>query len=144
MKAREVKRCGLCGASKALSEFHRRGVGRQSWCIGCRKAYDAEYYMRTRDRQLAHKKRYWEEFVEWYRQLKTDRPCADCGRCFHHSAMTWDHLPGSTKVAELSTFLSKHRSRRMVLEEIAKCELVCANCHAVRTWERRRGVAQSG
>ena len=110
----------------------------------CRRASDGAYYSRTRERQLAHRKRYRLEFVEWYRQLKSGRPCADCGGIFHHAAMTWDHLPGVTKVADLSTFLSRHRSRRLVLAEINKCELVCANCHAVRTFDRRRGVAQPG
>jgi hypothetical protein len=48
--------------------------------------------------------------------------------------MQWDHLPGTQKLGDVSTF--KGRSREEVLAEIAKCQLVCANCHAVRTFER--------
>jgi hypothetical protein len=47
--------------------------------------------------------------------------------------MQWDHLPEFEKKAALGT-LVRHGSRRQVLEEIAKCELVCANCHAVRSF----------
>jgi hypothetical protein len=50
--------------------------------------------------------------------------------------MQWDHLPGTEKAAEVSNLLRRLCKRR-VLEEIAKCELVCANCHAVRTVSRR-------
>ena len=64
------------------------------------------------------------------------------GGFFHHAAMTWDHLPGREKVNEVSNL--RRTSRKAVLAEIAKCELVCANCHAVRSFERRRGVAQPG
>ena len=52
---------------------------------------------------------------------------------FHPVAMHWHHLPGVEKTASLGD-LAKRGSRKRVLEEIAKCELLCANCHAVRTF----------
>jgi hypothetical protein len=58
---------------------------------------------------------------------------------FHPVAMHWDHLPGETKEADLA-FLAKRGSRQRVLDEIAKCELVCANCHAVRSFVRRDAI----
>lgn len=80
---------------------------------------------------------------DWYRSLE-ERPCADCGGTFHHSAMHWDHLPGVQKQSEVSFLMARTQSKRRVLDEIAKCELVCANWHAVRSFDRRRGVAQPG
>ncbi len=41
----------------------------------------------------------------------------------------------------MSVLASKH-SRRQVLAEIETCELVCANCHALRTAQRRTAAAQ--
>jgi hypothetical protein len=49
--------------------------------------------------------------------------------------MQWDHLPGVPKLGDISNGLHG-RSRGEILEEIAKCELVCANCHAIRTFQR--------
>lgn len=72
----------------------------------------------------------------WARALKADKPCVDCGGVFHPAAMAWDHLPGAEKVGDIST-LARRSSRERILAEISKCELVCANCHAVRTFERR-------
>jgi hypothetical protein len=80
--------------------------------------------------------------VAWYRALKSSTPCADCGSTFHHAAMSWDHLPGFEKLDDVSSLVSRH-NKALILAEIQKCELVCANCHAVRSFERR-GVAQSG
>lgn len=137
------RRCAKCGEVKSESEFHVSSArGRQAWCKPCRKVYDAEYHKKravVRRRQSVLRRR---AIGEWYRSLK-NAPCVACGRRFHHSAMQWDHLPGTTKRDDLGRLVNGH-GRRAILEEIEKCELVCANCHAVRTFERRRGVAQPG
>ena len=68
------------------------------------------------------------------RELKTDKPCADCGRVFPPEAMEWDHRPGTVKLFEVSMMAG--RTPKLILEEIAKCDLVCANDHAIRTRAR--------
>jgi hypothetical protein len=90
-------------------------------------------------RRQAQNKRRQAEFMAWYINLKAGRPCTDCGLEFHPAAMQWDHLPGHNKKADLA-FLARRGSRERVLEEIAKCELVCANCHAVRSYRRRDSI----
>lgn len=67
--------------------------------------------------------------------LKEGQPCVDCRRTFHPVAMDFDHRDAATKRFDIS-----HGFRygwRTVLEEIEKCDLVCANCHRVRGWNRR-------
>lgn len=49
--------------------------------------------------------------------------------------MQWDHLPGFEKIGELSGSWTG-RTEEEILGEIAKCELVCTNCHAIRTFRR--------
>jgi hypothetical protein len=49
--------------------------------------------------------------------------------------MQWDHLPGALKLGSISTDF-RGSSRQKILDEIAKCELVCANCHTIRTFGR--------
>jgi hypothetical protein len=49
--------------------------------------------------------------------------------------MHWDHLPGYEKIGCISD-LVRSRRRTLVLEELKKCELVCANCHVLRTISR--------
>ena len=63
-----------------------------------------------------------------------NRPCMDCGRRFHPSAMEFDHLPQFKKRFEVGHWAQY--SRKAIHAEIAKCEVVCSNCHRVRTWVR--------
>ena len=133
------KLCGRCGAPKPVEEFHLRGSSRQSWCKPCRRAYDAAYHRSTRDLRLARKRKRIADHVAWMRALK-DKPCTDCRGSFHPAAMTFDHLPGSIKVHDIAT-LVRRGSIGLAKLEIEKCEVVCANCHAIRTFERRRLAA---
>lgn len=72
-------------------------------------------------------------FHAWIGDLKT-APCSDCGRTRPAVAMDFDHRGG--KVADISNMWSWRRER--VQAELAKCDLVCACCHRVRTHERGR------
>jgi hypothetical protein len=132
-----MKRCARCGQTKPLSEFHknrRRRDGVQTYCKRCRAVIDHDRYERLRGTRVPT--RTWERGrAEWLLSLKTGRPCTDCGRLFPPQVLQWDHLPGAPKLGEISTGL-RGRSRDDILDEIAKCELVCTNCHAIRTFQR--------
>lgn len=65
-------------------------------------------------------------------------PCKDCGGTFDPVCMDFDHRPGEVKTANISA--CKTRSVKRLLEEIAKCDLVCANCHRLRTFRARQFV----
>jgi len=68
------------------------------------------------------------EFHAWLRPLKT-QPCRDCGGVFPPEAMDFDHVRGVKNVG-IAQMWSWGRDK--VLAEVAKCDLVCANCHRVR------------
>ena len=139
-----MKRCGKCAVLKPLDEYHASTRdGRQLWCKDCRRTYDREYHFRNRARRLQQVKERRRHLAEWHNRLKSTTPCADCGGIFHPAAVTWDPLPGSQKVADVSALIQGGRTIQ-ARAEMEKCELVCANCHAVRSYERQRGVAQPG
>jgi hypothetical protein len=62
-------------------------------------------------------------------------PCVDCKGSFHQASMQFDHLPGVPKRFTIGERYA-HVGEAELLEEISKCEVVCANCHAVRTFNR--------
>ena len=68
-------------------------------------------------------------------------PCADCGGTFDPVCMDFDHRPGVTKRFNVST-IGRH-SRSTLLAEIAKCDVVCSNCHRLRTYRGRNHIAIS-
>lgn len=57
-------------------------------------------------------------------------PCMDCGGTFDPVCMDFDHRPGEVKLANIGKF--RATSPRL-MAEIAKCDVVCANCHRLRT-----------
>lgn len=81
-------------------------------------------------------KRRKEEIVRFIRKYKTDRGCSVCGYNKSSEALEFDHVKG-VKSFDLGSSKSKSCSIEKVLEEIAKCEIVCANCHRERTTKRR-------
>lgn len=73
------------------------------------------------------------------RAIKSSNPCLDCGGSFHFSAMDFDHVRGE-KRWNVSQMVIKGMSIRAIDHEISKCELVCSNCHRVRTWNRQQNA----
>lgn len=141
-----MRRCAICESWKPESEFHDSRTGQFSYCRACRRAYDRRYYHeRGRVARLERQRARVRAARAWMASLKEGVACADCGQVFPPWVMHWDHLPGFDKVACISELVVSRR-RRITLSELEKCELVCANCHVLRTISRagQRGVAQLG
>lgn len=79
---------------------------------------------------------------EWLRQYKLDHGCADCGYNGHFAALDFDHLPGYRKEVPRSGTGWFHWGWNKILEEVEKCEVVCSNCHRIRSYTR--GQHRSG
>ncbi len=69
------------------------------------------------------------------RKLK-ENPCTDCTLRFPYYVMDWDHRPGETKSFNVSEALYNYGLER-ILAEIKKCDLLCSNCHRIRTHKRQ-------
>lgn len=134
------KFCNKCKLSKPLEQFHRRNKGHQSICKSCRKKLDCEYFQANKEKRRRQAKEKRQELREWYSQLKA-QPCADCGVEYPSYVMDWDHLPSKNKSGYVSDILMALSSKIKILEEIKNCELVCSNCHRIRTYNRQVGVA---
>lgn len=62
-----------------------------------------------------------------------EHPCLDCGES-DPVVLDFDHLPGVEKRFEIARAVNAStRAWPTILKEIAKCEVVCANCHRRRT-----------
>ncbi len=97
-----------------------------------------DWYAKNKNATYQRNKRTRARLQEWYRSLKDHKPCTDCGKTYPHYQMDWDHLPQFEKRAEVIRILRDTSNKNAVLEEIAKCELVCALCHRERTFQRNR------
>lgn len=131
-----MRLCTKCGSEKPSSDFARRTSGGrsgyQSWCRDCHKAYQNGAGKRPK-REYRNKRR---ESLKAEIDLIKSAPCSDCGQTFPTVCMDFDHIRGE-KLGNIATMINNCTSRESIFEEIAKCELVCANCHRLRTHQRR-------
>lgn len=77
--------------------------------------------------------------IDRYINSKKSMPCMDCGYTFPSECMDYDHVRGE-KLFGVSQMSSRSVSMQDVADEIAKCDLVCANCHRIRHKTRVTGV----
>src|ERR1700677_3665160 len=92
---------------------------------------------RQRDKSRAVRRR--ELNAAYHRRLRDyivklrSVPCTDCAGQFHHCVMEFDHARGKRLFC-----ISAIKNRKRLYEEIRKCDVVCANCHKLRTWKRNQ------
>lgn len=86
---------------------------------------------KMRNRGKVHR----EQFKDFLALFK-NTSCLDCGNNFPAYVMDFDHVRGE-KLFTISQGLSLGKSKKEIIAEIAKCDIVCANCHRVRTFLRR-------
>jgi hypothetical protein len=102
-----------------------------------RRATPEEWAPGTSTKIAIHRAR-WRASAAMLNEIR-DVPCADCGRRFLPCAMQFDHRDPATKTYEVTRIIS--RARSVILAEVAKCDIVCANCHRQRTYRRRTAEA---
>jgi hypothetical protein len=131
-----IKYCGHCEQVKAIEDFAKKGPGkRQARCKECNKAYLKELYSSPLEhmRLLESNRRRRKSIQEFLLEQK-DKPCADCGNKYPREAMDFDHLGDKEfTISNMKNVVSRERLEA----EIAKCDVVCSNCHRTRTKERR-------
>lgn len=146
------KKCGNETTRNRLATFTQRDgtQGRRGECWDCRgkyytdnaekmKAYRAEYNKKNKTkRELDQAAR--RQLAKDYVNAAKDVPCADCGNRFPSVAMDFDHVRGS-KVKSIASFVAGAYKLDLIKEEIAKCEVVCACCHRIRTWTKGEHLA---
>lgn len=141
-----MKRCRSCKRMRRRTSFY---VNTWGTCKACRRKEEKErfarrrkegsevrkreYYARHKEKIAARVKARHAEAREWMNELKR-RPCMDCGRVFPPCAMDFDHQPETAKKFVPSRL--KSVSKKLAMEELSKCDVVCACCHRIRTYKR--------
>jgi hypothetical protein len=117
-----------------------------------RTEYNKKRYKRNKEKELRQnkiwrrknrehlrkydKRRNLEKYLE-YKVIeflfKGSEPCADCGKSYPTECMEWDHCHGKRGKYVAQYFQSPYNCQR----EVEKCDLVCGNCHNIRTEKRR-------
>lgn len=131
------KTCSKCRITKSLEEFNFRYKARNirhGYCKDCGKVLTRNHYRQNKQQYLDKNYHSIKSRREFTRQLK-NRPCADCGIGYPYYVMDFDHREGETKRCLVSQ--TDKLSINAIIEETAKCDVVCSNCHRERTHQRR-------
>jgi hypothetical protein len=122
-----MKTCNVCNQEKPLTDFHRKGNRYQSMCKSCRVSYHRAHY-------LANKQKYMDKAAVLTKQLrqevqdvKVSAGCLWCGEK-EPCCLEFHHRDSADKDLEVSRLVSRG-NRAKLFAEIAKCDVLCANCH---------------
>lgn len=134
-----MKKCNACGETKQEDEFYWqiKSQGRRlSICIPCRKARRKAAWAAgiERENNYANKKKNFDRLRDHVWSILKDAQCLDCG-IDNPVVLEFDHVRGE-KFSDITRMISSNYSLDKIKEEIEKCEIVCANCHKIRTSTR--------
>lgn len=129
----QMKRCRACGLNLPADAYGPR----RAKCRDCRRSMDREYARTNagREKHRARQNSRYSKARVLLAELKSS-PCQDCGGSFPPYVMHFDHRDPGQKLLTVSA-LAGAGSISNMLVEIFKCDLVCANCHAIRTFHQR-------
>ena len=125
--------CPKCGAKRDTE---------LAWCSICRaKANSHTTKMRQEHPELLDKQKkilhaHKQKIYDLVRKAK-EQPCHNCGKTYPYYVMDFDHIRGKKNFL-ISHAITNTTSIMNIEKEMAKCDLICANCHRIRTWNKRK------
>ena len=131
----------MCGETKPETDFAFADMAkgtRQRHCRKCQAVYRRAHYLANRDeyvrREVARIKKYRLENRPLMLAYLLEHPCVDCGES-NPVMLDFDHRDPAQKTGYVGV-IAAHKPWRLVLREIEKCDVRCANCHQRRTAEQ--------
>lgn len=130
-----MKHCNKCDRTLPRDQFNRHSKnkdGLQPVCRECGKDYSKAGYQRRNVQDRIRHKAWRTAALNYVHNLKNN-PCMDCGGRFHPVCMDFDHRDPIIKTRNIASMVGRC-SLDTIKTEIAKCDLVCSNCHRLRTY----------
>ena len=128
----KTKTCCICKEDLPTDKFKSNKAkkdGLQAQCAECQAEYRRKHYLKNQDKYrnmiAERKQKYKKEYYEWM----NEQSCKECGNDdmrvleLHHTgdkSYTIAKKVGSRPLSSLK-------------DEIDKCEVLCANCHRIKT-----------
>lgn len=108
----------------------RPKLDHHSYCRSCKQEYDREYWHKNKKKHRKARKERIRKNKVWVYKYFESHPCTDCGES-DPVVLEFDHQ--GDKEHGISTMVGEAYALSTIKKEIAKCEVVCANCHRRRT-----------
>jgi len=136
-----MKQCVTCLEFKDDSDFNWRfkSLGqRHKICRDCQNNHSRNWYKRHKEEHAQRVKdnryRVKQETREYAWDYLSTHPCIECGES-DPTVLEFDHIHGKDK--DIAVLVGQGYSIKAVMKEIAKCQVLCANCHRRKTAKER-------
>jgi hypothetical protein len=129
-----MKICCRCGVEKTEDDFAVRRGSLQPYCKQCNREYLRNHYQKNKQYYLDKARAGQLRTQRMVYEYLSTHPCERCGES-RVPCLQFDHINPAEKQFGISNSWLKYGWTR-VLEEIQKCRVLCANCHAVWTAEQ--------
>lgn len=91
-------------------------------------AYKRKYYLANAEKIKAASKKFSQELAVWFREYKATLSCIKCGES-HPATLDFHHRDPNEKEIGVAQYMRKGWGKNRIMEEVAKCDVLCANCH---------------
>jgi len=124
------RECKICNREYRVVYYkkHRKAIRRKS------KKYRVQHRIKVAHQRIRHFQTRLTKRKLILHSYK-DKPCMDCGVQYPPYIMQFDHRPRTKKLFNIGPKIC-NVSVKALIKEIKKCDLVCANCHFERTYQR--------
>ena len=106
--------------------------------LKCSKSTISHHLNSNTKVNVSKKKRRIEEPADFLTEIQIHKEkfgCVDCNIMYPHYVLEFDHRPEFKKISNVYRVFKKYGADK-AWQEVAKCDVVCSNCHKTRTWER--------
>ena len=135
--------CSTCLIAKETSDFFYRNKNTNKLHAQCKTCYTTKRRETWRDHYHKYGSSYRKRAVERTKGIRNDlrqrmleylqdKTCVVCG-INDVRVLEFDHVNRATKSFSIARALTNTFSWSRILEEIAKCQILCANCHKIKT-----------
>jgi hypothetical protein len=133
-----MKQCCKCKQEKPLTDFNKKSANRdglERYCKECHRAKNRKHYEANKAKYVAQSIAYGKQYKDWYKDLKKDLRCERCGED-HPATIEFHHLDPTEKENSVSQMIVSRLSKETILAEMAKCIVLCSNCHRKEHYEQ--------
>lgn len=138
-----IKTCSICGEAKNNDNFYYRNRTKSVLHSQCKDCYTEKRRESWKTYYHKHGSKYRQHAVQRNRELKAslrnkmleyldNKRCVECG-INNPIVLEFDHIDPKTKSFSIASGISNTRSWESIMEEIDKCQILCANCHKIKT-----------
>lgn len=101
------------------------------------KQYQKNWYKRNRQKVMSKSNNDLKEIKRWFaEEIVAKASCKNCG--FNHpGALDFHHRDPGLKDRAVVEMVANKRSKKAILAEIEKCDVLCSNCHRILHWNER-------